>query len=196
MSLNNLGNTYGTQGEFEVAHDFWQQSLTIWRELDDQGTLGDRRGLAATLDNLGNVASSRGQRDAAHQFYEEGLSIRRELGNLTGVAYSLLNLAGNFIALGDSSKGKSCYLESLRLCTDLGDAFGTQYSLLGLAEMTDPISAAKLWGRCLRIREDLGTPPAEGGIVRARGCRCPCPQYPWRRSDIRSRLGGRSQFDS
>jgi tetratricopeptide (TPR) repeat protein len=49
ISLGNLGNCYGSLGQYEKAIAYYQQSLKIKEEI------GDRQGVAISLHNIGEV---------------------------------------------------------------------------------------------------------------------------------------------
>ncbi len=162
MSLNNIGNVYGSKGDYETGAGYWEQSLALWRELEAEGALGDLRGLAATLDNLGNVASYRGNPEEARGLYLECLAMRRQLGNAAGVAYSLLNLGWLSRELGDLESASAQFREGIQLSADIRDDYAIGFFLQGLAADATPSTAVALLGRFERIREDLGTPLTPG----------------------------------
>lgn len=158
VSLNNMGNTYGCQGDFETAGELWESALAIWRELESQGSLEDRRGLAATLDNLGNVASAQGRLLDARELYKEGLALRQQEGSIAIAAYSMLNLSDISFDLGEIESARAYLREGLEIVAAIRDEFAIGFFFMGLAQMADPTRAAMLLGRFERIREDLGTP--------------------------------------
>jgi len=162
MSLNNIGNVYGSQGKFELGAPYWEASLAVWRELEAEGTLEDIRGLAATLDNLGNLAYSRGSLSEALALYQECQSMRRRQGNLAAVAYSLTNIGRVNFDLGDLSSSRSAYREGLEISADLGDDHAIGYFLAGIARLVEPSTGAKLFGRFEKIREELQLPLSSG----------------------------------
>jgi predicted ATPase/class 3 adenylate cyclase len=162
MSKVLQGNVYGSQGKFELAHGYWQESLEIWRELDSEGKLSDRRGLAATLDNLGHIAQSSGDFELAHLRYTECLEIRIQLGNQSGIGFSYVNLGYNSLLKGDKSTGRDCYLKSLEIFIELADPFAISCALFGLGFSATPPNACRLWGAAERLRDELDTPLPPG----------------------------------
>lgn len=54
---------------------------------------GEKRGAAYSLNALGGIAQERGDLDTAQTFFAESLSVFRELGDKTGIAYSLEGIA-------------------------------------------------------------------------------------------------------
>ncbi|MEQ1822467.1 MAG: tetratricopeptide repeat protein [Fimbriimonadaceae bacterium] len=158
MSLNNIGNVYGSSGDFETAGEYWMQGLEIWRAQEAEGTLTDSRGIAAALDNLGNVATSRGKLHEARNLYKESLEMRRAQGNLTLIAYSLMNVGAANTELEDYVSAQTCFRESLDICVDIQDQFGTGHLFYLIASLACPTSSITLLARANRIRRELGTP--------------------------------------
>ena len=84
--------------QFREALQFWEQALTIYREI------GDRQGEAISLGNLGNAYDSLGQYQKAIEFYEQSLEISREIGYRQGEAAFLGSLGNAYYSLGQYQK--------------------------------------------------------------------------------------------
>ena len=89
-----LGLAHADLGQPQRAIDFYQQRLTIAREI------GDRRGEGNALGNLGNAYADLGQPQRAIDFYEQRLSIAREIGDRRGDAKACCNLRDALVKLG------------------------------------------------------------------------------------------------
>ena len=81
--LHGLGALAYTQGDYGSAQAFYEESLTLQREI------GNLWGIANSLNSLGNVSSAQGDYSAARALYEESLTLQREIGNRWGIANSL-----------------------------------------------------------------------------------------------------------
>ncbi|MCC3584903.1 MAG: tetratricopeptide repeat protein [Microcoleus sp. PH2017_30_WIL_O_A] len=80
------GNKQNNISQFLEALQFWEQALTIYREI------GDRDGEAGSLCNLGLAYNSLGKYDRAIEFHEQSLEISRQIRYRQGEAASLGNL--------------------------------------------------------------------------------------------------------
>jgi non-specific serine/threonine protein kinase len=129
-ALKWAGNLAYMQGDYAPAHAFYEESLTVFRNL------GDRAGVGAVLSNLGNTAVWQAEYAQACAYYEESLAIRRQLGDQWGIAASLNNL-GNWAYLqGDYTRARACYEESLAISRELGDRTGDMLRLINLGNVT------------------------------------------------------------
>ena len=72
-SLGNLANAYASQGDYDKAIDFQQQSLEIRREI------GDRYGIASSLFNLGYAYAKIDEHWKARDSYEQAKSVFTEI---------------------------------------------------------------------------------------------------------------------
>ncbi|MCP4283902.1 MAG: tetratricopeptide repeat protein, partial [Gammaproteobacteria bacterium] len=71
--LGNLGNAYSALGQVEKAIEYYQQALTISREI------GHRQGEGNRLGNLGNAYRALGQVEKARAHLEQSLAIFVEI---------------------------------------------------------------------------------------------------------------------
>jgi tetratricopeptide (TPR) repeat protein len=83
-----LGGVAMSQGDYEQALAFSQESLALFRQL------GIKDGIALSLHTLGHVALFQGRYGPAASSFEESLVLRRELGDRVGIAHCLAGLAG------------------------------------------------------------------------------------------------------
>jgi Predicted ATPase len=94
-SLKSLGVVHIMLGHFAEAENYFEQALSLHREL------GNRRGLGNMLNSLGETARLRGDYSAAVTRYEEALAITREIGDRANEMTYLSNLGGARIGLQD-----------------------------------------------------------------------------------------------
>ena len=85
-------------GETRRAIEFYEQHLTIAREI------GDRHGEGIELGNLGNTYYSLGEPRRAIEFYEEALVISCEIGGRRGEGISEWNMALALDQLGQRAE--------------------------------------------------------------------------------------------
>ena len=162
-ALGAAGTLARSQADLAPAHAFLQQSLALYRELDD------REGTANTLNNLGNLAEQRGEPAHARALYTESLAVFRELDNPQGIADLLNNLGSVSNTQGDYIAGRACHEESLAIRRRLGDQWGVAASLnsLGMvAELQgDYVGARVLQEESLALFQHLGDRPASAVLL-------------------------------
>ena len=149
-----LGVLAQRRGDYDTAHDRYQQALTIFENL------GDRAGTATTHHNLGILAHDRGDYDTAHDRYQQALTIFEELGDRAGTATTHHNLGILAQRRGDYDTARKLYEQSLHIEEELGDRAGTAntYHQLGMLAQRrgDYDTARKLYEQSLHIKEELG----------------------------------------
>jgi len=117
------------QGEFKQALTVLEESLDIWRELENS------LGIAQTLNNLGAVANGQGNYEQSRIYHAESLAIRRKHGDRRSVAVSLHNLGEVYLSQGDYDQARASFEESLPIFKEVGYIMGAADSLnsLGIA---------------------------------------------------------------
>ncbi len=154
--LNGVGVLAYTQGDDGSAQAFYEESLTIFREI------GDLRGIATSLNGLGHVSYDQGDYGSARTFYEESLTIFREIGDLRGIALSLNNLGFVSSSQGDYSSARTFYEESLTIFREIGDRRSIALSLEVFARLAAKNSRSEqdavLWGAAEALRRQIGAP--------------------------------------
>jgi predicted ATPase/class 3 adenylate cyclase/Tfp pilus assembly protein PilF len=153
-ALNGAGNLAYSQGDYASAHAYYEESLTIRREV------GDRSGIAGSLNNLGLVAHSQGDFASAQAYYEESLPLFREIGNRNGIANSLNNLGLVAHSQGDYASARAYYEESLTIKREIGDRNSIANSLNNLGNVAynqgDYASAQAYQQESLTIHREIG----------------------------------------
>ena len=109
-NLFNTGAVYHrTFNQYEKALSLFEESLRIFRELDD------KKSSAMVLFNMGKVLQTLGRYDRALSVLNESLSINKELKDQQNIA-GCLNVTGTvYAALGQYDKALTYYQEALRL---------------------------------------------------------------------------------
>jgi DNA-binding CsgD family transcriptional regulator len=114
MTVSSLGEVLQCQSDDAPAKRYYQESLTLFRELSEKG------GLAWTLHHLGYIAQHQGDYTRAAILFAESLSLEKELARKPGLARCLVGLGGIAIAQHQS-------LENIRQAVRL---FGAAKALL------------------------------------------------------------------
>jgi tetratricopeptide (TPR) repeat protein len=115
QSLNNIGFTYFSQGQYGAALGYYQQALAI------RQAMGDRAGEGNSLNNIGSIYSSQGQYGAALSYYQQSLAIRQEIGDRAGEGNSLNNIGAIYDSQGQYGEALGYYQQSLAIRQEIGD---------------------------------------------------------------------------
>lgn len=153
-AINRAGIFAWAQGDYATAKNFWEQSLTLYRNLSD------KQGTAKVLNNLAMLADVQRLWPEAAQRYEEALAAYRQAGDQANVAAVLGNLGKNATAQGDYQTAERLCKESLTIRRHLGDSMAVATVLYSLAEIAyrqgDFAAARAQWEESLRLRQNLG----------------------------------------
>jgi tetratricopeptide (TPR) repeat protein len=125
-ALTGAGRLVLEQGDTEQAKELLQESVALFRRLEDKG------GLAHSVDTLGIMALYHGELEWAGSLLEESVALSREAGNRWGLAKSLNNLGIVAASQDDKDRAIALYEESLRIRRELGDKRGLAMSLSNL----------------------------------------------------------------
>jgi tetratricopeptide (TPR) repeat protein len=129
--LNGAGNLAFRQGNYTVARVLHEESLALWRVLDD------RRGISRALSDLALVAKGQGEISFAQSLFEESRGISQELGNPMGIALALNNLGRLAERQGDYAEAQTLYEECLEIRRQLGNQLRVAASLANLGNVTE-----------------------------------------------------------
>ncbi|XP_055594329.1 G-protein-signaling modulator 2 [Uranotaenia lowii] len=170
-ALYNLGNVYHAKGKqlgqkdpgdfsdevkesLMQAVEYYQQNLTLMKELGDRGAQGRACG------NLGNTYYLLGNFETAIEHHQERLRIAREFGDKAAERRANSNLGNSHIFLGQFEQAATHYKRTLSLAMELGEraveaqacySLGNTYTLL-----RDFPTAIDYHQRHLAIAQELG----------------------------------------
>jgi predicted ATPase/class 3 adenylate cyclase len=151
LSLQFLGTFTLVQGRVGDSTPLLEQSLALYR------TLGDKVGQANVLSVL---SSNSRHLERATAFGKESIQLCRELGHLSGIAFSLTTLARSTFWGGDFSSPAAWLDEALSIARQIGDQTVENYALLTsgvLAYWRGQYRQAKAcYEECFRLSEKLG----------------------------------------
>jgi tetratricopeptide (TPR) repeat protein len=127
--LNGLGGAALHVEDFAEAEGYYQRSLAIHRELEDEEWAS--RG----LNNLGVSARGQGDTRRALGLFEEALQIRLRLGAVFGIATLQHNIGDALTALGDPEAANPHMRACVRLNLGYNDLHGLAQGLAGTARI-------------------------------------------------------------
>jgi tetratricopeptide (TPR) repeat protein len=107
--LNAMGSAYGSLEYYEEGTSYLEQSLTLWRAVDD------RQGVSMTLNNLGETYRRAGSYRRAIEYYEMDRQFCRANGDEDGESVRLNNLGKAWLALGNTAQA----IRSQRLALEI-----------------------------------------------------------------------------
>ncbi|NIM04220.1 MAG: tetratricopeptide repeat protein, partial [Armatimonadetes bacterium] len=117
------------QGHLERASALAEQSLVLWRDLND------KKGVAEALGISGAIAHFAGYRDKALALLEESLALFRETGDEWYTGLNLLWLADTWMREGDYRQAAALFEEALTLFQKQGDRWGIGFALGGSGDV-------------------------------------------------------------
>lgn len=115
-TLNVIASTYLRLEEFQLALDYYQQVLPLYRET------GDRKGEADNLDSIGRVYDSLGQTPQALDYLQQALSIWREVGDRQGEVITLDFMGAVYNRIGKHQQALDFYQQALLIRRELGNS--------------------------------------------------------------------------
>lgn len=118
-----LGALATSQGDHESADAFQKQSISLYRELDDQW------GIAASWNALAASTLDRGNFDEAESYFEISLSHLRKLPDPISTARCLHNLANAAKMRGDFPRATKALAEATSMFREHGDTSGAAWSI-------------------------------------------------------------------
>ncbi|HEX8968156.1 MAG TPA: tetratricopeptide repeat protein, partial [Chloroflexota bacterium] len=149
--LNGAGALAILQADYQVATVLLDESLELWRRLDDQS------GVAYALSNLGWAAYERADAAKAESLFEESLTIRRALGETWGEAVSITNLGMIAVSRDDPSDAVERFGQSVALFRRVGDLLSLSQALANQGWATqllgDYARASDLFAEGLRVAQ-------------------------------------------
>jgi predicted ATPase/transcriptional regulator with XRE-family HTH domain len=154
QTLNGAGLLASVQGDQQAANGYLQESLRLFRELEDQP------GEAWVLNHLGQTLNLSGQQEQAVPVFEASLQLFRALGDDLHSAWVLINLGTANVQRGETERALQLFSEARSLFSRLQYKRGlaTAFSHLAhLAFFSRDFSQAKvLFSESLRLFDEIG----------------------------------------
>ncbi len=155
-ALKNAGLSHYFQSEFKEVVTYWEQSLSVFREIDDP------TGISNLLSNLGAVYETKADYTTALEYNIESLKYAEESGDKSRIATSLINI-GTIYADDEITQEKA--LETFERALEVSqglkraDITGTAYNNLGelLFKQSKPREALPYFEKAYNDFKSLGT---------------------------------------
>jgi len=142
------------QGNYERAVALAEQSLALYREMDDA------QGTARALNTLGIVAIDRADYARATDLYEQSLALSRAHGRTRDVAVALCNLGNVALRQSDYGRARAFHEEGVALFRHVGEEVGIVYVLNNLGNEAryqgDYKRALRLYEESLALARAMG----------------------------------------
>lgn len=152
--LANMGNAHSHLGEPRKAIEYYEQALTISKEIED------KRGEGEALGNLGNEYSHLGEIRKAIKYYEKSLKIAKEMRYIYGESAALGNLGTAYTDLKEPRKAIEYYEQALEISIEIGDQRGEAITLGNIGttyrEIGEPRKAIEYYEQALKIDREIG----------------------------------------
>ncbi|HZP83625.1 MAG TPA: BTAD domain-containing putative transcriptional regulator [Chthonomonadaceae bacterium] len=148
-ALNAEGSLAGLQGDMIAAQPLFEESLRLFRELED------KQGIALALMGLGDIANRQGKVKTALACYQEGLALCREREDKGGIAHAL-GWIGTIAGQNNDPAGRDLIVESLALFQELGNTRRVAGTLLLLGRIQEALALFQELGDKQGISVALG----------------------------------------
>jgi class 3 adenylate cyclase/tetratricopeptide (TPR) repeat protein len=120
-ACNNLGAAYGTRGQYELALEYHQRSLTVRREL------GVAYGIGQSLLNVATAFSYLGKFGEAEACYQEAVELQKHIGDRRYEGHAYHNLAWNHWEQGEQKVAEAEFLRALALWEEIDHRRGVVF---------------------------------------------------------------------
>ena len=152
--LGNVGNCYGTIGDFQQAYEHHDRALKVFVQL------GDVAAQATQLSNLGVCLVQMGKLHDGKDKYEAALKLARGAGNVEAEANSLGNLGNCLLQLGNPQEAIT-HLEAalaLNVAQARADLQANQHNNLGncFVHLGNLADASRHYQAALALNEQIG----------------------------------------
>jgi predicted ATPase/DNA-binding SARP family transcriptional activator len=115
VALDGAGQLASVQADHDAQWAYQQESLAIWRELDDNARV------ASCLSDLGSVAHIRGEYAAAQAMYAEAVELAERAGDAQQMGKALNGLGRQALHHGDLDTATRYYTEGMARFREVGD---------------------------------------------------------------------------
>ena len=170
VALNALAVTARDRGDLPASRALFEESLAVWRELNDPSAV------ARALSNLANVAKLEEDYTHARSLYEECLSIFRDLGDRAGPPGRSTTRETQLVNKGIRRRA-IIIRQSLATFRELSDRWGIAGSLADLGnlarEQKDYREADSLYRESITIFQSLEHKRGVARLLESFACRRP-----------------------
>jgi tetratricopeptide (TPR) repeat protein len=114
-SLKSLGVSAYMIGDYELARQYYTESMEAY------GTIDDYEGLAACISNIGMLEQYQGNFEKALDFFNQSIALEEIAGNKAGIGLSLVNIASLYYRHGLFNQAYDYYYRGLLVYEEIGD---------------------------------------------------------------------------
>ena len=160
-AYGNLGNAFGSLGDFRKAIDYHEKHLETAKEI------GDRAGQGEAYGSLGSAYDSLGDFQKAIECHEKHLKIAIGISDRAGEGVGYGNLGNAYRSLGDVRKAIEYHEIHLKIAIEIGDRAGEGGAYGNLVNsyfsLGDFRKAIEYHEKSLKIAIEIGDRALEGG---------------------------------
>ena len=157
--LYGIGICYVSISQYPKALEFFQQELTLERQI------GDQEDEASSLNNIGLIYDDLSQYARALDFYQQALTLVHQIGDKAGEATTLNNIGEIYRELSQYGKALDFYGQALPIERQVGDRTGEATTLVNIGAAYDSQSqyaeALDYYGQGLTILRQVGDKAGE-----------------------------------
>jgi tetratricopeptide (TPR) repeat protein len=113
--LKSLGVSCYYNGEFDLAIDYYNQSMEAYRLIDNLS------GIARCLNNIGLVYEELGNFELSIDYFERSGEIGKQMNDQEWIAFVMLNLGNSHFYRGNMQLAINNYYHALLIFTDMDD---------------------------------------------------------------------------
>jgi adenylate cyclase len=128
-SLNNIGNIYIYQENYEEAKRYILRTLEIAKELNNNKIL------AYCYINLGRIYKNTKDYEKSLNYLFKTLEIRKGLNDLQSVGNALYDIAETYMTMGSLNKALDYFNESIEILSQVGDKDGKAFCYNNVAKI-------------------------------------------------------------
>lgn len=159
QALFTLGSVSRMKTEYEQAISYYEQSLAILSELNDEKLQ------VQILSQLGLVFTKTSEFDKAIDYYQQSLALARKIKDRHWEGITLTNTGHIYVSLGNYNEAIKANQDGLKIAKEIGDRtgegwcnrnLGRIYAIIGRYE-----EAEEILKKSLKIFEDLKNPAGE-----------------------------------
>ena len=153
-SLNNIGYYHKTQGAFDSAVFYYNESLVINEEIDD------KEALISIYLNKGSALSKLGKNDEVEDCYNKALNMAVSIQYDYGIEFSLVNLATFYQDQGKVDEALEYNFLALKIQEKTDNKKGMGYSLSNIGNIyqhqENYEKSLEYYFESLKVREEVG----------------------------------------
>ncbi len=156
VCLNNIGVTYGSQGQLDTALDYLLRALTFFEQV------GNPVDIAQSFNNIGVTYDSQGQLDTALDYLLRALTFFEQVGNPAKIAQSFNNVGAIYRQQGQLDTALNYYERALSLREQVGNPadIAQSFNNIGVIyrQQGQLDAALNYYERALSLREQVSNP--------------------------------------